>query len=48
MTEQEEQGIPDEEFFKKHPAYNSHVLNGLMHILELLGSTVDEAFDGES
>jgi len=44
----EKQGIADDEFFKKNPAYNSRILNGLFRILELLGSTGDEAFDGES
>ena len=42
------QAIPDDEFFKKHPAYNVRVLNGLMSILQLLGSTGDPTFDEES
>jgi hypothetical protein len=37
--------IPDDEFFKKHPAYNARVLKGLMSILQLLGCTGDPAFD---
>jgi hypothetical protein len=42
------QSIPDDEFFKKHPSYNSRVLDGLMSILQLLGSTGDPTFDEES
>jgi hypothetical protein len=41
------QGIADEEFFKKHPAYNNRVLNGLLSILELFGYTGDPTFDEE-
>jgi hypothetical protein len=39
--------IPDDEFFKKHPAYNARVLKGLMSILQLLGCTGDPTFDEE-
>jgi hypothetical protein len=42
------QAIPDEEFFKKHPSYNTRVLDGLLSILKLLGSTGDPTFDEES
>jgi hypothetical protein len=42
------QSIPDDEFFKKHPSYNPRVLDGLMSILQLLGSTGDPTFDEES
>jgi hypothetical protein len=40
-------GISDEEFFKKHPAYNDRVLSGLMSILELFGCTGDPTFNEE-
>jgi hypothetical protein len=42
------QAIPDREFFKKHPAYNDRVLNGLLILLRLLGSIGDPEFDEES
>ena len=37
--------IPNNEFFKKHPAYNERVLKGLENILMLLGCTGDPTFD---
>jgi len=40
--------VPDEEFFKKHQSYNDRVLDGLMSILQKLGSTGDPAFIEES
>ena len=42
------QAIPDDEFFKKHSAYNTRVLKGLMSMLQLLGTTGDPDFDEDS
>jgi hypothetical protein len=46
---QEGLAIPDDEFFKKNPTYNSRVLYGLQDLLKLLGSIdTDEYFQEDN
>jgi hypothetical protein len=41
------QAIPDVDFFKKYPTYNERVLNGLLTTLQLFGCTGDPTFNEE-